>query len=122
MNPSASDLDAGELAALLHFYADAGVEWLLDDAPIDRLAEFEAQRAAREEARTAQQTRTVQQAPEQPRERQAADRKAPARAAEPAPPATAQQTDPVPHYQARGRARFAAARARPLPPQPGEPP
>src|SRR3546814_19202862 len=82
MNPSASDLDAGELAALLHFYADAGVEWLLDDAPIDRLAEFEAQRAAREEARTAQQTRPVQQAPEQPQERQDADRKAPARAAD----------------------------------------
>lgn len=109
MNPSASDLDAGELTALLHFYADAGVEWLLDDAPIDRLAEFEAQKAAREQARAAQQTRTAQHAPERQDER-----KAPARAASPAPSATAQQPVAVPDDQAVASARFAAESARSL--------
>lgn len=43
---SASDLDAAELAALLAFHADAGIEWLLEDKAIDRIAEFEAMRAA----------------------------------------------------------------------------
>lgn len=43
---SASDLNAAELAALLAFHADAGVEWLLEDEAIDRVAEFEAMRAA----------------------------------------------------------------------------
>ena len=48
---SATDLQPGELAALLHFYADAGVEWLVEEAPVDRFAEFSAQKAARAEAR-----------------------------------------------------------------------
>ncbi|MBD9371575.1 uracil-DNA glycosylase [Rhizobium sp. ARZ01] len=43
---SASDLNAAELAALLAFHADAGVEWLLEEEAIDRIAEFEAMRAA----------------------------------------------------------------------------
>ncbi|MBB3978651.1 DNA polymerase [Rhizobium azooxidifex] len=43
---SAADLQAAELAALLAFHADAGVEWLLEDQPVDRIAEFEAMRAA----------------------------------------------------------------------------
>ncbi|MCV3738580.1 uracil-DNA glycosylase [Rhizobium sp. TRM96647] len=43
---SAADLQAAELAALLAFHADAGVEWLLEDWPVDRIAEFEAMRAA----------------------------------------------------------------------------
>jgi DNA polymerase len=51
MNPSASNLDPAELSALLHFYADAGVEWLIDEAPIDRIAQFEAQKAAKAQAR-----------------------------------------------------------------------
>lgn len=38
-------LNAAELAALLHFYADAGVDTLLEDAGIDRFAEFAADRA-----------------------------------------------------------------------------
>lgn len=50
MNPTASDLSAAELSALLHFYADAGIEWLVEDEPVDRIAEFaeaQATRAAR---------------------------------------------------------------------------
>ncbi|WP_312402562.1 uracil-DNA glycosylase [Rhizobium sp.] len=48
---AASDLNPAELAALLHFYADAGVEWLVDDEPVDRIAQFEAQKAARAQAK-----------------------------------------------------------------------
>lgn len=47
----ASDLNPAELAALLHFYADAGVEWLVDDESVDRIAQFEAQKAAKAQAR-----------------------------------------------------------------------
>lgn len=49
---SAPDLDAAELAALLAFYADAGVEWMLEDEAVDRVAEFEAMRAAHAARRT----------------------------------------------------------------------
>lgn len=35
-----SHLSAAELSALLHFHADAGVEFLLEDAPINRFQEF----------------------------------------------------------------------------------
>ncbi len=48
---AAADLDPAELKALLHFYADAGVDWLMEDEPVDRFAEFAAQKAAREQAR-----------------------------------------------------------------------
>ena len=48
---TAKDLDAPELAALLHFYADAGVEWLAEDDPVDRFAQFGAQKAAKAGAR-----------------------------------------------------------------------
>ncbi|MCJ9697127.1 uracil-DNA glycosylase, partial [Rhizobium sp. PRIMUS64] len=47
---SANDLSPAELAALLHFHADAGVEWLLEEEAIDRFAEFEAMKAARRPA------------------------------------------------------------------------
>ncbi len=67
----AKDLEAGELSALLHFYADAGVEWLLEDAPVDRMAEFEAQQAARQKA-TASQPAPAQRADRQQATRTAA--------------------------------------------------
>lgn len=54
---AAADLNPAELSALLHFYADAGVEWLLDDEPIDRIAQFEAQKAAKAQARAPAGTR-----------------------------------------------------------------
>ncbi len=40
--PNAKHLEASELAALLHFYQDAGVDWMLDDQPNDRFADFAA--------------------------------------------------------------------------------
>jgi uracil-DNA glycosylase len=39
-------LSAGELAALLHFFGDAGVDTLLEDEGVDRFAEFAADRPA----------------------------------------------------------------------------
>jgi len=48
---SASDLSAAELSALMHFHADAGVEWLLEESPVDRFAEFADFQAARDAAR-----------------------------------------------------------------------
>lgn len=44
---SATELAPAELAALLHFYADAGCDWLLEDEAVDRIAEFTAQRNER---------------------------------------------------------------------------
>lgn len=45
--PSANDLLPDELAALMHFYAEAGVAWLSEDEPIDRFGEMAAQAAER---------------------------------------------------------------------------
>lgn len=47
-----SQLNAGELAALLHFHADAGVDFLLEDEGIDRFAEFAASAATSAAMRT----------------------------------------------------------------------
>jgi uracil-DNA glycosylase family 4 len=44
---SAEVLSSAELLQLMHFYADAGVDWLLEDEPQDRFAEFAALEAAR---------------------------------------------------------------------------
>lgn len=117
MNPSASQLDPTELAALLHFYADAGVEWLLEDEPVDRLAEFEQQQAART-------SRQSQQAPsQQDRPPQNGDAPAPQAASTPgktlpgrAPPPPRPSSTPVaiPDDQAIAAARFAADSARSL--------
>lgn len=41
------DLLPDELAALMHFYAEAGVSWLSEDEPIDRFNESAGQAAAR---------------------------------------------------------------------------
>ncbi len=45
--PSAQSLSLNELFQLMHFYADAGVDWLLEDEPQDRFVEFSAMEAAR---------------------------------------------------------------------------
>lgn len=116
MNPSASHLEPAELAALLHFYADAGVEWLLEDEPVDRLAEFTEQQAARA-------NRQPQQAPsQQERPQQAGDTAAqqpspqgkvlPGRA--PPPPRPSSTPVAIPDDQAISAARFAADSARSL--------
>ncbi len=49
----ADQLLPDELAALMHFYAEAGVGWLGEDEPIDRFAEFVALSSARNQPRTA---------------------------------------------------------------------
>ncbi|MGO8102928.1 uracil-DNA glycosylase family protein [Rhizobium leguminosarum] len=110
---SANDLSPAELAALLHFHADAGVEWLLEEEAIDRFAEFEAMKAARRPAAAqGQQQRPAVgerpapgQAPVRPN---AAVRPAPAeRAASGPQPA-------IPDGEAVQQARFVAETARSL--------
>ncbi|NYT33214.1 MULTISPECIES: uracil-DNA glycosylase [Rhizobium] len=110
---SANDLSPAELAALLHFHADAGVEWLLEEEAIDRFAEFEAMKAARRPAAAqAQQQRPAageRSAPGQAQLRpNAAARPAPAeRAASGPQPA-------IPDGEAVQQARFVAETARSL--------
>jgi uracil-DNA glycosylase len=48
-----SQMTALELAALSHFYAEAGVDTLLEDAAIDRFVEFSAMQGARAASSTA---------------------------------------------------------------------
>jgi len=115
----AQDMDAPELAALLHFYADAGVEWLVEDEPVDRFAQFAAQKAAQAEARAAASSRQQPAQNASPAQSRTGDA-APAapnrsastvRAAAP-PPASAPVS--VPDEQAVASARFAADSARSL--------
>ncbi|HXV28754.1 MAG TPA: uracil-DNA glycosylase [Sinorhizobium sp.] len=107
---SANDLTHSELAALLAFHADAGVEWLLEDEPVDRLAEFEALKARRAEGRAAPQTRPAAPAATQRAQPAASAGRAQASAAPPsAPPSVA-----IPDEQAISEARFAAESARSL--------
>ncbi|TRB02470.1 MULTISPECIES: uracil-DNA glycosylase family protein [Rhizobium/Agrobacterium group] len=118
---AAHDLSPAELAALLHFHADAGVDWLLEDQPLDRFAEFAAARPARptqgQEAGAA-----ARQPSQRPMERggdtpqhspqQQPKRQTPARGAPPAP--AVQQNVAMPDEQAVAAARFAAESARSL--------
>ncbi|MEQ1407531.1 uracil-DNA glycosylase [Neorhizobium sp. Rsf11] len=108
-------LDAQELAALLHFYADSGVEWLVEDEPVDRFAQFAAQKAAEAEAKMPASARQPQppqngSAPA-PRTRgeTATQNRAAAGARPAAPPSVA-----VPDSEAVASARFAAESARSL--------
>lgn len=103
---SASDLTPTELAALLHFHADAGVDWLLEDQPVDRFAEFEAMRAARQGARAAQPRPEATA----PAARPQTERRPAAKPAA-APP---RATPAIPDEQAVEQARFAAESARSL--------
>jgi len=109
---SANDLSPSELAALLAFHADAGIEWLLEDRPVDRVAEFEAMKAKRAEGRAAHQAgpTAVTDAPD----RQAhgavpSGRTVQRPATLPTPPSVA-----IPDEQAIIEARFAAESARSL--------
>jgi uracil-DNA glycosylase family 4 len=113
-------LSAAELAALLHFHADAGVEWLLEDMPVDRFAEFEAAKAARRTGGGAAVQKTqgssikppagqppasqpVRQAPSENIDRRMASL-----------PASPAATVAIPDEQAVSEARFAADSARSL--------
>ncbi|MDO1581590.1 uracil-DNA glycosylase [Rhizobium oryzicola] len=98
---SAPDLSAQELSALLHFYADAGVEWLLEDEPVDRIAAFAAAQAER---RIAQPQRQAEQSPQAAGStRQSTSRTAPAPR-----PAASTGTAVVPDAEAAAAARQAA--------------
>ncbi len=114
---TAQNLDAQELTALLHFYADSGVDWLIEDEPVDRFAQFAAQKAAQAEARmpaSARQQPAQQNEPARPRDAappQQQNRTAPA--ARPAPTA-APANVAVPDGEAVSSARFAAESARSL--------
>lgn len=110
---STDQMNPAELAALLHFHADAGVEWLLEDDPVDRFAEFAASRAARaaprEQAPALKESR-VDARPSAPRDNGQA---APRREERPA-PAAVNAAAAIPHEQAVSEARFAAESARSL--------
>jgi DNA polymerase len=115
---TAQNLDAQELTALLHFYADSGVDWLIEDEPVDRFAQFAAQKAAQAEARmpasARQQQPTQQNESARPRDAappQQQNRTAPA--ARPASTAPAANVA-VPDGEAVSSARFAAESARSL--------
>ena len=121
---AATDLEPAELAALLHFYADSGVDWLVEDEPVDRFAQFVAQKAAQAEARMPAQARQqpmqgdpaasqrpADAVPAQNRTAPAQGRTAPtSRPASPAPSATVA----IPDGEAVASARFAAESARSL--------
>lgn len=99
---AATDLNPEQLRSLLHFYADAGVDWLLEEEAVDRIAEFEAMRAA--------VPRETAPSPQQQPARQAPARQEQARTPVPAPmPNVA-----IPDSQAVAEAEFAASSARSL--------
>lgn len=100
------DLNAGELAALLHFHAEAGVEYLVEAEAIDRFAEFEALQNAK---RSPQPSQNLPNTSSQPAP-SGATRTLPARQAAPAPrPADANVA--IPDERAVEIAREAANRA-----------
>ena len=102
---AARDLHPEQLRSLLHFYADAGVEWLLEEEAVDRIAEFEAMRAAR----GVPAQREAVPAPQQ------TNRQAPARQEQPRPAAPAPLPNvAIPDSQAVAEAEFAASSARTL--------
>lgn len=110
----ANDLSPAELAALLAFHADAGVEWLLEEEAVDRFAEFEAMKAKRAEARSVPQS-----APTGAGQRQVGGPQpaapTPSRNTGPATPAASPPVVAIPDEQAVKEARFAAEAARSLP-------
>ncbi|MET0748297.1 MAG: uracil-DNA glycosylase [Rhizobium sp.] len=107
---SVQDLSPAELAALLHFHADAGVSWLLEDEPVDRFVEFAEMKAARQAGRPAQSP-----APSAASQVANAVERRPAAAAAPAPMAATARAPAIPDDQAIDQARFAAESARSLP-------
>lgn len=112
---SAHDLSPAELAALLHFHADAGVDWLLEDTALDRFAEFAASRPtspARRDAAPAQQ-RDSQSAPASQNTSARPAQSAATRGAA-SMPAPVQANVAMPDEQAIAAARFAAETARSL--------
>ncbi|MCZ7887390.1 MULTISPECIES: uracil-DNA glycosylase [Agrobacterium] len=109
---AAHDLSPAELAALLHFHADAGVDWLLEETPVDRFAEFAEARPAR--SAPAREVPEASRQMERPAERRAdAPQRQAATRSTPVAPAI-QQNVAMPDEQAVAAARFAAESARSL--------
>lgn len=106
----AQDLSPGELAALLHFYADSGVEWLLEEEAVDRIAQFAEQKAER--AAQVRQRPAPPATGEQPRTATAPQSRN-GQAASPRAPATAPSVA-VPDADAVAAAKAAAEGARTL--------
>ena len=105
---SVNELSPGELAALLRFHAEAGVEWLLEEEAVDRFAEFEAMKAARRNAASSPQATEAREASPRPAA-QATQRNAPA------PERAAQRPQPsIPDGEAVQQARVTAESARSL--------
>lgn len=109
---SAHDLSPAELAALLAFHADAGVEWLLEEEPVDRFAEFEAMKAARGNARAPAAGNRTEAPASQPAARQTSA--APSRENRAPAPVASAPAVAIPDAQAVEEARFAAESARSL--------
>ncbi|MFA7415276.1 MAG: uracil-DNA glycosylase [Rhizobium sp.] len=103
---SARDMTAAELAALLHFHAEAGVEWLVEDDAVDRLAEFAAEKQARQHKIAAPVADPAGQSSTSP------GRKRPDMPAPRSQPAAANVA--IPDEHAITEARFAAESARTL--------
>lgn len=120
---TAQNLDAQELTALLHFYADSGVEWLVEDEPVDRFAQFAAHKAAQAESRMPAGARQQLVSQSDPTSRTGDAPSTQGRAAPPQgrtapaarPPATPAANVAVPDGEAVSAARFAAESARSLP-------
>ena len=107
---SSDAMSPAELAALLHFHAEAGVEWLLEEEPVDRFAEFERARAERGAARASQDNRSSQPADPSPASAQR-DTRANSAARPPAVPVAATPQLAIPHEEAVAAARAAAQSA-----------
>jgi DNA polymerase len=110
---SASDLTPAELAALLHFHADAGVDWLLEEEPVDRFVEFEAMKVARQGVRASQARAETPPQPQAVAARAQPERRPVERQPSQLPP-PARVTPAIPDEQAIEQARFAAESARSL--------
>lgn len=108
----ARDMTPAELAALLAFHAEAGVEWLVEEDPVDRIAAFQAEKAARQitqrQADVSTSKTSSRTAPA--RGAAAASERQPARAQ----PSQSSALPAIPDENAVAEARFAAESARSL--------
>jgi DNA polymerase len=68
---SAQSLTLNELFQLVHFYAESGVDWALEDEPQDRFAEFAAMEAARARPVERAPVETAESRPQRPQARAA---------------------------------------------------
>ena len=100
-----------ELDALLAFHADEGVDWLVEEETIDRIAEFAAEKASRHLARSQPAQAAAAPSGGAARNSDPAGR-SPARAPAPAPASAALPA--IPDENAVAEARFAAESARSL--------